>query len=248
MHGGNAGTAAYPRHRTPGITDGKYGDGEVWGFVFVAGPTGSGKSTEADRIVGHARRVIKWVPPSVHFEARGWPVFRQPGQLKRFLTAHAGKPFHCIYSPAKLIPGQPSAAIEEHWEYVGRMALAAGNLILYVDEVNMLCTPNSLMPLRSAYWSRIENKKRTPVMSELLNYGRHQGIAMVMLSRMPSQVNRLLTQGCDEMRVFRQTEPNVLSYFADKSAAMSAMLPGLGDYQYVLWQDGKTPVVSGGRK
>jgi hypothetical protein len=179
----------------------------------------------------------------VQFERRGWPVFDQPGKLRRFLTQKAGKPFQCIYSPMKM-----SGAIEEHWEHVGRMALHAGNLILYVDEVNMLCTPNGFVPLRSAFWSRPENLKRQPVIVELLNYGRHQGVAMVMMSRMPSQVNRLLTNGCDEMRLFRQTEPGVVGYFRMKSETAAAMLPGLKDYEFVLWQDGKEPITQGGRR
>jgi hypothetical protein len=128
------------------------------------------------------------------------------------------------------------------------MAIEAGNLILYVDEVNMLCTPNGMVPLRSAFWSRPENLKRDPVISYLLNYGRHHGVAMIMLSRMPSQVNRLLTQGCDEMRLFRQTEPTILKYFRDKSESAAALLPTLKTYEYVLWQDGKEPVVQGGRR
>lgn len=177
------------------------------------------------------------------FEGRGWPVFSQPGQLRRFLIEHAGKPFQCIYSPAPM-----SGAIEEHWEHVGRMALHAGNLVLYVDEVNMLCTPNGMVPLRSAFWNRPENQKRLPVISDLLNYGRHQGVAMVMMSRMPSQVNRLLTQGCDEMRLFRQTEPGIIAYFKAKSESAAALLPTLQTYEYVLWQDGKNPVVQGGRR
>jgi hypothetical protein len=240
---GNSRPKACPRKCKAGIIDGKYGDGECWGFVFIAGPTGSGKSTEADRLVGHARRVIKFIPPSVKFEARGWPVFDQPGKLRRFLLDHVNKPFQCIYSP-----GKGGGPVEEHWEYVGKMALAAGNLVLYVDEINMLCTPHALIPLRSAYWARPENQKRQSALDELLNYGRHSGVAMVMISRMPSQVNRLLTQGCDEMRIFRQTEPNVLKYFAAKSETTAAMLPGLRDYEFVLWQDGKEPVVAGGRK
>jgi hypothetical protein len=186
---------------------------------------------------------VKWIPPGVRFEKRGWPVFSQPGQLRRFLAEHAGKPFQCIYSPAPF-----SGPVEEHWEHVGRMAIAAGNLVLYVDEVNMLCTPNGMVPLRSAYWSQPENQKRLPVISDLLNYGRHAGVAMVMMSRMPSQVNRLLTQGCDEMRLFRQTEPGIIAYFRAKSESASTLLPTLKDYEYVLWQDGKEPVIAGGRR
>ena len=128
------------------------------------------------------------------------------------------------------------------------MAIQAKNLILYIDEVNMLCTPNGLIPLRSAYWSQPDHKHKEPVISKLLNYGRHQGIAMVMTSRMPAQVNRLLTDGCSEMRLFRSTEGLVLAYFRQKSEAASNMLPGLRDYEFVLWQDGKEPIKQGGRR
>ncbi len=132
---------------------------------------------------------------------------------------------------------------------VCRMARRAENLILYIDEVDQLCSPNGMMAQRSPYWNRPENKHRRPAFADMLDSGRHAGIALVMISRMPAQVNRKVTANCQEMRVFRQSEPNVLSYFQDKAGkSMSDMLPKLGDYEYVLWQDGKRPIVAGGRR
>lgn len=236
---------ARPRKISPAhIADGRYGDGEVWGFVFIAGPTGSGKSCEANRLVAGARRCVKFIPANVTFEQDGWPVFSQPGELVKFLAARTGsKQARCIYHPAELTDP------EEHFELVCRIVRRAGNLIFYVDEVDQFCSANGMMAQRSPYWNRPENKHRRPAFADILDSGRHAGLALVTISRVPAQVNRKVTANAQEMRIFRQSEPNVLSYFADKGGkSLADMLPTLGDYEYVLWQDGKVPAVAGGRR
>lgn len=169
-------------------------------------------------------------------------MFTQPGQLRRYLIQREGKPFQCIYSPIR-----GGGELEEHFEHVGRLALEAKDLILYVDEIDMLCSPNALMPVRSSFWTKPENKHRTPVLSELVNFGRHQGVAMVFITRVPAQIHRKITANCDEMRVFRFSEPNVLSYFGSMNGHLPAMLPTLPAYSYALWQQGKDPIQTGGR-
>lgn len=149
----------------------------------------------------------------------------------------------CVYHP------KDGGDVEEHFEYVVRIVLAAKDLIFYVDEVDMFCSANGMMAQRSAFWNRPENKQRRPSFSDLLDRGRHDGIALVAISRLPAQVHRKLTGNVQEMRIFRQSEPNVLRYFADKAGqSMAQMLPQLGDYEYVLWQDGREPVIAGGRR
>ncbi|MBS1815747.1 MAG: ATP-binding protein [Acidobacteria bacterium] len=138
--------------------------------------------------------------------------------------------------------------LEEHFEHVGRLVLAAKNLVLYVDEVDMLCSPSALKAKNSSYWSRPENQQRMPVLEEILNRGRHSGIAGIFISRVPAQVHGLIRSQASEMRIFRSTEGNVLSYFRQRDEALAQLLPTLGDFEYALWQDGKTPVRAGGRR
>lgn len=128
------------------------------------------------------------------------------------------------------------------------MVCAVKDVVFVVDEVDMLCSSASLRPMYSRYWSLPENKHRMPALQHLLNRGRHDGVAMVMMSRVPAQVNRLLTGMCDEMRIFRQSEPSVVDYFAAKSESAARLIPTLKQWQYVLWQEGKTPVVAGGKR
>src|SRR5665213_2653137 len=118
------------------------------------------------------------------------------------------------------------------------MVRAAENLIFYVDEVDQQCSANGMMAQRSAFWNRPENKHRRPSFSDILDSGRHFGIALVAISRLPAQVNRKLTANCQEMRIFRQSEPNVLQYFQDKIGKHATdMMVNLRDREYVLWQD-----------
>jgi len=184
---------------------------------------------------------VKFIPPNVTFRNDGnWPVFSQPGQLRAYMAQCGKGPMRCIYSP------QPFCGdIEEHFDYVCQMVQYAKNLIFYIDEVDKFCSPGAMKGLYSAYWSRQENKHRLPPFSDLLD----SGVALVMMSRMPSQVNIKVRNNCNEMRVFRIHESGVLDYFAAKIGSDAAeAISRLGDYEYVLWQDGKKFSIGGGRR
>ena len=71
---------------------------------------------------------------------------------------------------------------------------------------------------------------------------------MVLITRVPAQIHRRVTANCDEMRVFRFSEPNVLTYFGQMNGHLPSMLPTLPQYGFALWQQGKEPVVTGGRR
>lgn len=187
---------------------------------------------------------MKFIPPNVVFDAKGWEVFTQPGELRTYLAARTGnRAIRCIYNPIE------GGDTEEHFEHVCRMVAAVKNVVFLIDEVDLFCSPNGMMGQRSAFWQRPENKTRRPMFAEMLDRGRHLGIALVMLSRFPAQVHRKVTTNCQEMRLFRQDEPNVIAYYSDKLGGQhAARIPQLGDYEYLLWQDGRTPIVAGGRR
>ena len=156
-------------------------------------------------------------------------------------AAAPNKPLRVIYVPMSGDQG-------EHFEHVGRLVLAAGNIVFYVDEIDTQCSPSSLMPKRSAFWSRPENQYRTSALEEILNRGRHKGVAGVFMSRFPTQVNTTVRSQAQEMRVFRSDDPNYVKWFRDKDARIAVLLGQLHDYEYVLAQDGRTPVIAGGRR
>jgi hypothetical protein len=172
------------------------------------------------------------------------PVFNQPGQLVKFLAARTGdKPARCCYHPA------PLTDKDEHFELVCKIVRRAENMIFYVDEVDQFCTPTTMKPQGSTYWNHADRKGKRSEFDEMFDSGRHFGIAVVSLSRFPAQVARKITANSQEMRLFRQSEPTVIGYYADKIGRVQAeCLPMLEDYTYLLWQDGREPVVAGGRR
>lgn len=168
-------------------------------------------------------------------------MLHQPGELRRLLASKMGKGFRVVYVPM-------TGEVEEHFELVAAMAMAAQNIVLYVDEIDLLCSPAGYQAPNSLFWSKDENKFRPRMLKEILNRGRHKGIAMVSMSRFPTQVHPAIRSQAREMRVFRSDDPNYVGHFASKDGRFATMLPALGDFEYVLWQDGREPVIAGGRR
>lgn len=165
-------------------------------------------------------------------------VCAQPSQL-RDAMAEAGSsgPLRVLYRPQT---GEPIA----HWEAVGALAMLRRRVVLAIDEVDMLCSPWSWK--RGDFW---RNRKGTPALQALVNWGRHKQTAMLITARNPSAVHRDLTRNAREWVLFRDSEPNDLEYFASCFGAASVALLGqLRPYQYVRQIKGEAPRVAGPEK
>jgi hypothetical protein len=108
---------------------------------------------------------------------------------------------------------------------VNKLVASVGQCIYAVDEVDKNQEPG---------WC-------PPNFSALCNYGRHYETALIGTARRPAQVSKDFTFCLSEICSFNISEPGQLKYFADKCGQRAAiMLPQLGKYEYVRWQqDGR---------
>ena len=234
--GNRGGKAGSGRYKT-GFVDGEYQDAGVRGLVCVFGKRGSGKTTRARELIRGARRVVVWDPVAC-CGVLGFPVVTQPGQLRDVLAA-AGKhgPVAVVYQPR-------GGDIISHWEHVGVMCVAAQNLILMADEVDMICGPGTSKNAASPYWKQ---HQRTPALETIVQFGRHSHIAFIAIARAPQDVWRRLTGQSLRILCFRMNETLELEALRSRLGSQTETLPNLREFQYLDWNDGGTVTVAGGR-
>lgn len=211
------------RHPKP-FFDGEWNDGEVRGMSFLSGKRGSGKTTEAMRLLQQCRGGRVFFDTLSKHALPNYVAVSQPGELKDALRVRSTP--RIIYQPR-------CGNLLEHFEAVNAIVYAVGELVYVVDEIDYHCSASAL----------------PPHLYVLVNYGRHSHVAMVFTARRPAQVSRELTGACWEMRLFRTTETRDIRYFADLLGdnRTAESLRTLGNYQYLLWRDdGSEPIVRGG--
>jgi hypothetical protein len=169
----------------------------------------------------------------------GWVVVTQPGQLRAMLIA-AGKAgaFRIIYRPC-------SGDVVEHWEHVGWLCVAAGNCIIMVDEIDMICGPGSPKDAHSSYWKKAQ---KGPALEHIVHYGRHSHLALVAVARAPQDVWLRVRSNSLRFLVFRMDERREMDALSGRLGPEVERLPALGEYQYLDWQGKDKVSVGGGRK
>lgn len=157
----------------------------------------------------------------------GFQPVHTPGELKQVLAAAGNEgPFRVLYTP---LQGDERA----HFEAVNELVFKRKHLLYAIDEVDKNQEPNFAPP-----W-----------LYQLINYCRHQQIAMIGCARRPAQVSKEYTFGLREICAFRFTEPGDLKYWESKCGAEAAvLLPKLQQYGYVRWIEGGQVSVGKGWK
>ena len=169
----------------------------------------------------------------------GWRVVTQPGELRTVLAAAGERGhFRVIYQPAV---GEWTA----HWECVSQLCARRKNLVLVADEVDGICSAGTPGDMRAAYWR--EHKGQMPGLQYLVQYARNDHIAFLAMARAPQDVWRRLTGQSREMLVFRMNEDRELEALRSRLGSATELLPGLGQYEYLRWQDDGTALVEAGR-
>lgn len=217
-----------------GFIDGEYQDGELRGLTFLAGQRGMGKTTEAIRLVEQCTGPVVFFDTVGRHAAllRGFKVFSQPGPLKEYFRANAGKRVRVVYVPVDEFP-------EQHMVAVATMVRAFGKMIFCVDEVDTFCGPE---------WG----VKGMPVeLYNLAHYGRHYQVSMLCTARDPASLSIRFRSQCEFMRLFRTDEERYVKYFEARiGKANAAKLPMLQKTYFLLWKSGDTEatVCGGPRK
>ena len=217
-----------------GFIDGEYQDGELRGLTFLAGQRGMGKTTEAIRLVeGCGGPVIFFDTVGRHAALlKGFRVFSQPGPLKEYFRANAGKRLRVVYVPLDEFP-------EQHMVAVATLVRAFGRMIFCVDEVDTFCGQE---------WGV---KGMPAELYNLAHYGRHYQVSMLCTARDPASLSIRFRSQCEFMRLFRTDEERYVKYFEARiGKANAAKLPTLQKTYFLLRQSGEqeATVCGGPRK
>jgi len=217
-----AARAAEPTNYEPGFIDGEWQDAGIRGRVFIVGLPNSGKSYLLVERCRRCRRIVVYDPVDADtlkaLLSDGFVQVHQPGELRDMLAKSWGGELRILYTPT-----QGNEAL--HFEAVNELVRRCGSLVYAIDEVDKNQQPGYA----------------PPQFYELLNYGRHNEIAMIGTARRPAQVSKEYTYGLSEVCAFAFTEPGDLKYFESKCGGKAtSLLPTLGKYEYIRWQqDGR---------
>lgn len=145
-----------------------------------------------------------------------------PSTLKDYLRKNLKGEFRILYVPMK-------GNLLAHWRAVGQLAYSAGNLILCIDEIGMLCKGGQFA---------VDCKGQDPILESIVHYGRHRNVQVVATTQLPTDVALRYRSLCCDIRMFKVDEPTHLSYLAEKIGWNTAnQLPTLENFEYVVWLD-----------
>ena len=158
------------------------------------GATGSGKGVSVREYLGQAKpaRMLVWDPLGEY----GGFVQRTTGKLSELATAAQGKAFRIAY-----YPGPDTRTYGEKFAMFCRIAFAAGNLLMLVEELADVTSP-SFAPMP---WKQCTKK------------GRHAGLRIVAATQRPADIDKHFLGGCTYIRCF------TLRFPEDRKAMAGAM-------------------------
>jgi hypothetical protein len=75
--------------------------------------------------------------------------------------------------------------------------------------------------------------------SEIIKRGRHQSLGVIVATRRPHEVPRLVTSQVTELITFRHVEPRDLDYLKDVANVPEEAIQKLPDFHYLRWHRGE---------
>ncbi len=180
--------------------------------IFMAGKTGSGKTTLAKKMLFpmYTRRVFWDIKLANSDLAFCCTTCTTPDQLSDFIKK--GK-VSILYQPKSLEPYD--------FNEICRILYNAGNFTLFVDEVSRVCTPSWIEP-----WH-----------DEIMTRGRERGVGIVNLTQRPRRCHNTVISEAEHFFIFRlQLETDIQKIkeiLPRKWANMVSTLP----YHHCIYTD-----------
>jgi len=188
---------------------------------FACGRKGSGKSELlARRAARFARRIILDFADEFAGAYRGAYESVGFGETLDALEDAVTRPnwiVVCSLLPEEVVklaallspPGRPRAGL----------SYAVGGLALECGEVDIIAQTGAAL---------------RPEVANLVHRGRHSRTSMLLATRRPRDVSRLVTSQMDVLSIFRQQEPADIDYVASfASSDIAGQVAELGDYEHV---------------
>lgn len=160
---------------------------------LYCGATGSGKGVSIREYLKALKpaRLLVWDPLHEYGDFG-----RSIGKLSEVARAAAGKSFRIVYTP-----GPTVSTYDDKFSMFCRIAFAAGNNVMFVEELADVTKP-SYAPQA---WRQCTKK------------GRHAGLQIIAATQRPADIDKHFLGGCTYIRCFTQRFP------ADVAAMAGAM-------------------------
>lgn len=180
---------------------------------LYCGATGSGKGVSVREYLERAKppRMLVWDPLGEYAKFG-----KTTTKLSDLAQGAKEQKFRLVY-----LPGPDVKAYEDKFAVFCRIAFAAGNLVMMVEELADLTGPSHApMP-----WRQCTKK------------GRHAGLQIIAATQRPADIDKHFLGGCTYIRAFSQRFPQDRKAM---SGAMGVPLADLEALETVERADGKT--------
>jgi len=181
--------------------------------IVITGQRGTGKTTYIHNHISKYDRVI---------------IFDLLGEFTNYETTHDIKTFLQKFSKKK----------KEQFFYLNYYNPKTGDndflviceainryedILFVVDELDYFCN--------ASYSPR--------QFSEIIKRGRHQGIGLMVATRRPHEIPRLVTSQVTEFIAFRHLEPRDINYIREICSIEEDDVKSLKNYEYIRWIEGR---------
>lgn len=212
-----------------GFIDGEYQDGDIRGLLLLLGRRGSGKTCRMVRLLGGCtggRIFFDTLSRHAHLMP-DYVLFNEPDSLVPYLRTNRGRQFKVLYQPRR-------GNLDDHFSAVCGIVEVFEWMIFAVDEVDKVCG------------MRFGESRMPKPLYNLVNYGRHVKVSMVVSARRPQSVPTGLRDEA-ELFVFRLKPGKALEALEDRiGRETAAQVANLAPFTYLRILEDEDPVLCGG--
>lgn len=159
-------------------------------ITVILGKKGHGKTSYVLAQTEDLKRLVIF---DYNREYEKGKIVTNPRELIAQLRLNMGNFFRIIYRP------DPDIDIETHFDFFSSICFKVQNYTVVLEEVDLV-SKAGVMPLG---------------LKQIINYGRHQAINVLALSRRAHMVPRDLTANADVIVTFNQQEPRDIKFLTD---------------------------------
>lgn len=178
-------------------------------IIVVTGQRGKGKTTYIKNIIESYDRVI---------------IFDLLGEFCYYETAFNLNDFFSLLSRKRkedffFINYYNPKNSEKDFEIICKAINKLNDIMFVIDELDYFCSAN--------YIPR--------EFSEIIKRGRHQNLNVIISTRRPHEIPRLVTSQLTQFITFKHIEPRDLSYIKDGVGIEPEDIQNLKDFEYIKW-------------